>query len=241
MANASTAAGIILVEGEDLDRLGVRRIFEFLNKVHNYQSSVVYGTDILIFNTYSDRDLRAMSNEEIKQHFKAGLDFRAEGRWSFYTNLGYYQTDVVLSDLYKIHDIQDLQLTFKYEDYEVGNGVFVTDGRALVSIKDHKASVEYIKVGSNAITRENISNLEYLDNTDDSEIYENVKDIEDLTYKQISEFDDTWNGEFVSKFDTEEDKYKWDREKYVLLKNGEEYITREEAKEKEIIKKLGGK
>ena len=190
MANTSTAAGIIIVEGEDLDRLGPRRIFEFLYQVHNYQFSVVYGTNILIFNTYSDRDLRAMSNEEIKEHFKVGLDFQAEGRWSFYSNLGYYQTDVVLSDLYKRHDIQDLQLIFKYEDYEPANGVFVTDGRALVSIKDHIASVEYIKVGSNAITRETISNLEYLDSTDESEIYENVKDIEDLTYHQISNFED---------------------------------------------------
>lgn len=95
MANASTA-GIIIVVGEDLDRLGPRRIFEFLYQVHDYQFSVVYGTNILIFNTYSDRDLRAMSNEEIKEHFKVGLDFQAEGRWSFYSNLGYYQTDVVL-------------------------------------------------------------------------------------------------------------------------------------------------
>lgn len=134
-----------------------------------------------------------------------------------------------------------MQLIFKYEDYEPANGVFVTDGRALVSIKDHIASVEYIKVGSNAITRETISNLEYLDSTDESEIYENVKDIEDLTYHQISNFEDYWDNQFVSKFDTEDAKYKWDLDKYVLLKNGEPYVTREEAKEKEIIKKLGGK
>lgn len=227
MANISDVAGKFEITGPDVKRLGYKKIALFMKELQDLQDSFIdYAIYFGDFHSYTEEEISNMSEEDAKTLLTDNDHFTATGRWVFSNhNLVWFTEDPKYLDIYRNHDLKDLNIDLDYDEIEPGAWFIEADSMARINILYNEESDSYevsVVTENNVydICEEGLKKMKYL-GQDKLEYCWSYLPFEQLDHEQIAYFlgeDWLWYAE--------DDKIEF--KDGILYKEGKPYITKKQ-------------
>lgn len=142
MANLSEVSGVVSYSGNDIQRLGYKKILQFLYDLYNHMDKWCYNFSPWNFVDITPEELENFSEEKAKEYienYEKYGSFIATGRWTFESIISSFSENKDIREFYKKHDIRDFTFHMSYDELETGCEVFCVDRKVDINIK-HDAS-----------------------------------------------------------------------------------------------------